>query len=478
MKRIGTRVLCTATMLMLAIAVATSVSRAQTVSMLYNFANNGDGPSAFYNPGVLAQGQDGNVYTTSFGGGFSTDPYAAGTFFNMTPAGVLNLLYPFENNPNDPNTGCGPESGVTLGTDGNFYGSDILCTIGNNGQVFQMTPGGTRTILYPFTGGSDGSQPLAAPIQGTDGNLYGTTYAGGAANCGTVYELTLAGVLTPLHQFDCTTGAMPSAPLIQATDGNFYGTTQGGGTGGFGVVFKIGPDWTYSVLYNFDGTHGGTPYAPLIQGTDGNLYGTASTGGKGTFGSAGVVFKLTLAGKIKVLHNFGSTATDGNDPVTGLVQATDSMLYGVTQSGGSATSGTIFRLKTGGTLYTTLYSFDGTTAGTPEIALLQHTNGVFYSLTNEGGSLGGGTFYSLDAGLKSFANLVPTSGAVGSTVGILGQGLMGAKKVVFAGGSAVPTVVNDTYLTATVPAGAITGYVTVKRPSGSLKSNRKFVVTP
>lgn len=76
--------------------------------MLYNFANNGDGPSAFYHLGVLAQGQDGNVYTTSFAGGFSTDPYAAGAFFNMTPAGVLNLLCPFENNPNDPNTGATP----------------------------------------------------------------------------------------------------------------------------------------------------------------------------------------------------------------------------------------------------------------------------------------------------------------------------------------------------------------------------------
>jgi len=105
---------------------------------------------------------------------------------------TLNLLYPFENNPNDPDTGRDPESGVTLGTDGNFYGSDILCRTGNNRQVFQMTPGATRTILCAFTGGSDGFQPLAVPIQGTDGNLYGTATQGGAANCGTVQRLVLS----------------------------------------------------------------------------------------------------------------------------------------------------------------------------------------------------------------------------------------------------------------------------------------------
>jgi uncharacterized repeat protein (TIGR03803 family) len=460
------------------LTVAPQAAIAQTFSVLYNFADNGDGPSAFYNPGVLAQGQDGNIYATSFAGGPSpTNPYEAGTFFNMTPAGALNLLYTFLNDPSDPNTGCDPESGVTLGTDGNFYGSDVICTTGNNGQVFQMTPGGTRNILYAFTGGSDGSQPLAAPIQGTDGNLFGTTFQGGAANCGTVYQLTLTGVLTPLHEFDCTTGAMPSAPLIQATDGNFYGTTINGGTANFGVVFKITPDGTYSVLYNFDGIHGGTPYSPLIQGSDGNLYGSTSTGGSGTVASGGVVFKLTLAGKIKVLHNFGSTATDGTEPVTGLVQASDGFLYGVTQSGGSANYGTIFHLNTSGALYQTLYSFDGTTAGTPEIALMQHTNGVFYSLTNAGGTLGGGTFYSLDAGLKPFARLVSTSGAAGAQVGILGQGFTGTKKVMFTGGAAAFTVVSDTYLTATVPGGAKTGFVTVKTPSGPLKSNKKFIVT-
>jgi len=480
MKKMGFHALYAAAMLVLAAALAGNVAHAQTVSMLYNFAGNGDGPSAFYNPGVLAQGQDGNVYTTSFAGGPSaTDPYEAGTFFNMSPTGVPNILYTFVNGPNNPNTGCDPESGVTLGTDGNFYGSDILCTTGNNGQVFRMTPDGTLTPIYAFTGGTDGSAPLATPIQGTDGNLYGTTYQAGSANCGTVYQLTLAGVLTPLHQFDCTTGGMPSAPLIQGTDGNFYGTTISGGTAGFGVVFEITPGGTYSVLYNFDGTHGGTPYAPLIQGTDGNLYGTASTGGKGTFGSAGVVFKLTLAGKIKILHNFGLTASDGNDPVTGLVQATDSMLYGVTQSGGSATLyGTVFRLKTGGTLYTTLYSFDGTTAGTPEIALLQHTNGGFYSFANEGGTLGGGTYYSLDAGLNPFVSLVSTSGAVGSTISILGQGFTGTKKVSFNGIPAAYTVLTDTSLTATVPSGATTGFVKVKTPGGTLKSNKKFIITP
>jgi uncharacterized repeat protein (TIGR03803 family) len=474
MKKMGSCVLYTAAVL--AVALATGVAHTQTISVLYNFADTGVGPSGFYSPGVLAQGQDGNVYTTSFAGGPSGESPEAGTFFNMTPAGNLDLIYTFINDGSL--TGCDPESGVTLGTDGNYYGTTVICTPDNNGQVFQTTSSGPPAILYTFTGGSDGGTPIAAPIMGTDGNLYGTAIQGGDSNCGTVYKLTVAGVLTPLHEFDCATGAVPFAPLIQATDGNFYGTTENGGTNGFGVVFKITADGTYSVLYNFDGTHGGGSSAPLIQGADGSFYGTATTGGTGTFGSRGVVFKLTPAGKIKVLHNFGATADDGNDPTTGLVQGTDGALYGVTQAGGTATLyGTIFRVKTNGKAYSVLYSFDGVSAGTPEIALLQHTNGSFYSFASEGGTLEGGAFYSLDAGLKPFSKLASTSGPVGSTIGILGQGFTGTKKVMFTGGAAAFTVVSDTYLTATVPSGAKTGFVSVKTPAGSLKSSKKFIVT-
>jgi uncharacterized repeat protein (TIGR03803 family) len=187
-------------------------------------------PTDFSFPALMAQGHDGNIYTTSVSGGVPN--YQAGTFFGMTPAGSLSSVFTFYTNPGIPvNTGCNPYSGVTLGADGNFYGAALGCAVGSLAPVFQMTPNGDGTwnenVLYDFIWGSDGSYSYSAPIQGTDGNFYGTNI-GGAGNCGTIYQVTPGGVLTTLHTFGSTPGCSPYAPLLQGTDGNFYGTTEGG----------------------------------------------------------------------------------------------------------------------------------------------------------------------------------------------------------------------------------------------------------
>src|ERR1019366_6529104 len=151
------------------------------------------------------------------------------------------------------------------------------------------SPAQTFTTLVNFAG-ANGAQPQASLIQGTDGNFYGTTEAGGTSGncsggCGTVFKITAGGTLTTLHSFDGTDGAYPSAGLVQATDGNFYGTTGDRGASGncppfgCGTVFKITPGGTLTTLHSFDGTDGAYPSAGLVQATDGNFYGTTEGGG-------------------------------------------------------------------------------------------------------------------------------------------------------------------------------------------------------
>jgi uncharacterized repeat protein (TIGR03803 family) len=256
---------------------------------------------------------------------------------------------------------------------------------------------------------------------------------------------------------------------VQGSDGNFYGTTSQGGTFGYGTVFKITPTGKLKVLYNFDFTHGNQPSAPLIQASDGNLYGTTSLGGTNDFG---VIFSVTSAGKLTVLHNF--SGVDGIVPAGGLVQASDGKLYGTTAEGGTQECGTIFVIDLKST-FSKLYDFDEPMGCGSRVTLRQHTNGIFYGDAASGGSTQVfGVFYGFDVGLGPFVYLLPASSKIGETIGILGQGFKGTTRVSFNGTAASFTVVSEAYLTATVPHGATTGFVTVTTPSGKLKSNTKF----
>jgi uncharacterized repeat protein (TIGR03803 family) len=431
----------------LAPAGAATTASAQTFSVLYNFGSGWADPRNPY-MGPITQGRDGNLYGTTFLGGANN----GGTVFKITPAGRFAVVYSLT-----AADGYAPFGGVTLGTDGSFYGSAPVGGSSGFGTLFKVTPGGTLTVLYNFSDGNDGANPEAPPVQGLGGNWYGTTSAEweGSRGYGTVYKLTPAGQLTSLHQFDSTDGAFPEAPLVQATDGSFYGTTDGGGAS----VFKITPCGRFTALA---GTGGLAPQAPLVQGNDGSFYGT---------GRSGVVFKVTPAGKVTVIYNF----TPGTEPVAGLVQATDGNFYGATWSGGAMGYGMIYRISPDGS-FSVLYNFDGTTGSNPGATLVQHTNGLLYGDTNSGGIYGGGTFYSLNIGLGPFVAFVRASGKVGATVQILGQGFTGTTAVSFNGTPASFTVRRDTFLVATVPQGATTGYVMVTTPSGTLQSNVQFRV--
>jgi uncharacterized repeat protein (TIGR03803 family) len=459
-------------MLIMTIAAATTIAQAQNFSVLYNFGTKSGDPYNPQNAGVVARGRDGNLYTTAPRGGTS----GSGTVFKITPGGTLTVVYSF-----DGAHGETPYGGLTLGTDGNFYGTTYYGGASNHGTVFKVTPSGSLTLLYSFTNGTDGAFPSAPPIQGADGNFYGTTAQYIDGGPGSLYKITRSGKFTTLYTFDVTHGSEPYAPLVQGTDGNFYGTTNIGGAHGFGEVFKVTPEGKLSVLYNFDLTHGAYPYCPLVQGSDGDFYGTTYDGGSH---NGGVVFKITATGKFTVLHNINNS-TDGARPNAGLVQATDGNFYGVNSSGGTANDGTIFKLSPTNA-YKVLYDFDGTEGATPLVTLFQHTNGVLYGDTEIGGTgsvnpctVGQcGVFYSWNLGLKPFVSLVSTFGKVGQTVEILGQGFTGTKGVSFNGTTAIFKVSSDTYLTATVPNGATSGSVTVGTPGGTLTSNKTFRVTP
>jgi uncharacterized repeat protein (TIGR03803 family) len=203
-----------------------------TETVLYSFAggsNDGQSPSS-----GLIQGNDGNFYGTTANGGANGE----GTIFKITPSGAETVLHSFVGGSD----GATPYAGLIQGSDGNFYGTTWEGGANGDGTVFKISSSGTETVLYSFAGGSnDGADPYAALIQGSDGNFYGTTGAGGTSNAGTVFKITPSGTETVLHFFaGGYDGASPYAGVIQGSDGNLYGTTAGGGASGiYGTVFKV-----------------------------------------------------------------------------------------------------------------------------------------------------------------------------------------------------------------------------------------------
>jgi uncharacterized repeat protein (TIGR03803 family) len=464
--------------LVLLFCAATTIRSSAQFNTLANF-NEDNGADPRYMS--LVQGVDGSFYGTTGGGGDLScgTSGGCGTIFKITLDGTLTTLHTF--NGFD---GSEPYPSLLLGTDGNFYGTTY---IGEGpsayGTIFSISTSGDFGTLYEFcfqAGCADGSGPLGALVQGEDGTLYGTTAFGGTANDGTVFKRTKSGVFTTLHSFDNTDGSIPSAGLVQATNSNFYGiTSYGGPNNGDGTVFKITPEGTLTTLHTFNGADGGgLPYgAALVQATDGNFYGTTSIAGTHRVGT---VFKMTPAGVTTILYNFCSqkNCEDGDTPYSGLIQGTDGLLYGTTSSGGSPSNdGTVFSLSRS-TGLTTLHSFTGSDGIGPWGALLQATNGNFYGSTVIGGLNNFGTLFTISTGLGPFVAFVRNPAKSGQTFGILGQGFTGTSSVSLNGIPASFTVESDTFIKATVPVGATSGYVTVTTPTGVLTSNVPFYVLP
>lgn len=301
-------------------------------SLLYNFKGGKDGGFPFAG---LTRGPKGVLYGTTVKGGASN----FGTVFKVNPAGQEHVLYSFTST-----NGSYPDAGLRLDSAGNLYGTTVKGGSSDLGTVFQLDPHGKQTVLHAFTGGQDGSfsYTYGSLLRDPAGNFDGTTLAGGSSNQGTVFKVDTSGNETVLHSFSGgSDGGFPYAGLILDKKGNLYGTTYQGGASSQGVVFKLTSAGRLIVLFSFTGgADGGNPTAPLIRDGKGNLYGTTYVGG---LSNAGVVFKLDPHHTETVLHNL-DYANDGGYPTAGLIRDSVGNLYGTASAGGASNHGTVFKI--------------------------------------------------------------------------------------------------------------------------------------
>jgi uncharacterized repeat protein (TIGR03803 family) len=330
----------------LAFALTITGVRAQTYSVLHTFQYFPHGASPY---APLFRGAGGELYGAANGGG----PFDAGVLFRLDTAGSQTVLHTFTGGSDGGNP-CG---GVVTDSSGNLYGTAYQGGIpgaGVNkrgaGVIYKIDNSGQYTILYSFTGGADGSGPIAGVVVDAAGNLYGTTYSGGAQGYGVVFKLNAAGQESVLHSFmgaGASDGANPFAGVTEDAAGNLYGTTYGGGAGLAGVVYKLAPSGQETVLCSFGGScKGGAPFAGVVLDAAGNIYGAAGS----------VVYELNPVGSFTELAYIG-----GNTLLCGIARDSVGDLY-ITSNGGEALShwkyGAVFKLVAGGKA-DLLYQFDG-----------------------------------------------------------------------------------------------------------------------
>ena len=367
---------------MLAASIPMATAQAQTLTTLYSFTG-----ASGQNPGGLIRDAQGNFYGTTLLGGASS----LGVVFEVTPAGTETVLYSFAGADGEYST-----ASLVRDSAGNLYGTTSQGGASGHGVVFKLDTTGTETVLHSFTGGADGGTPYSGLFRDSAGNLYGTTYSGGASGRGVIFKINASGTEKVLHTFaGGAGGANPYAGLTRDSAGNFYGTTYGGGTG-HGLVYKLDTADTYTVLYTFNGlADGGQPYAGVILDPAGNLYGTTTQDGPSGYG---VVYELSATGAETVLYGFAG-GNDGKNPSTGVIRDSVGNLYGTTQYGGASNNGVVYEVNTAGT-ETLLHSFTGGSDGAnPQAGLLLNAAGDLFGTTYYGGlhqgPAGDGTVFKL-----------------------------------------------------------------------------------
>jgi uncharacterized repeat protein (TIGR03803 family) len=398
----GTKRLAATVVFMLVVAAA-QFAPAQTFNVLHSF-NGLDGRQPY--SGVTLD-REGNLYGTAYYGGTGS-----GTVYKLTHAGsgwILNVLSSFARG------GANPYAGVIFGPNGTLYGTTSKASGGGgNGTVFNLGPSPavcktslcpwSEDLLYAFAGPPDGYGPGLGDVTfDPAGNLYGTTYSGGNGY-GIVYELKPSGggwTENDLHSFGYGDGAYPYSRVILDNSGNLYGTTWGGGANADGTVFEMTPSgsgWTHTVLYSFQlASDGGNPYAGLIFDSSGNLYGATSSGGAG---GGGTVFKLTPSNNgswtYSLLYSFAGSNDCG--PQNSLVLDAAGNLYGTTYCDGANSLGNVFKLTPSGNnwTYTSLHDFTGGSDGEiPFCSVAFDTSGNLYGTTVTGGAQGVGTVWEI-----------------------------------------------------------------------------------
>jgi uncharacterized repeat protein (TIGR03803 family) len=313
--------------LLFGIVAARSV-QAQTFTLLHNF----NGPDGASPSAGLVRDAAGNLYGTTENGGSgcgSGQGCGGGVVFKVNKAGKVTVLYNFCS-ASGCTDGAQPTGGLIQDAKGNLYGTTSGGGSSGYGTVFELSKNGTEKVLYSFAGGpSDGQWPEAELLMDAAGNLYSTTSAGGATRCegygcGTVFKLDTTGKETVLYSFTGgTDGGYPSGGLVRDKLGNLYGVIWQGGDYCFtnqdcGVLYKLSMSGTLTVLqrFTYEGktNEGCWPYGTPVMDKSGNLFGTTEISGSYT---AGVVWKVTQKGVETVLHNF--SGSDGATPSAGVI---------------------------------------------------------------------------------------------------------------------------------------------------------------
>lgn len=385
----------------LAVLVLAALAQAQTFTALYYFTGGSDGASPL---AALTPDKARNLYgTTNLGGDLENcAPSGCGVVFKLDEAGHETVLWTFTGG----NDGGNPGSGLVLDSAGNLYGTTFYGGAEQCGVVFKIDAAGKESVLHAFTG-ADGCNPAQGLVMDKARNLYGTT-AFSAFSYGTVFKLDSAGNETILHKFGggSSDGASPyMGHLLMDEAGNLYGVTYYGGSTGCtygsscGVLYKLSKKGTFTLLHRFAGgtSDGCNPFGTVAIDKKGNLYGTTSYCGSSGGDGFGTVWKVNKTGTETILHNFAGGTSDGCNPYAGVVRDSEGNSYGTTMScGTSIDGGTVWKLSAEGTL-TLLHSFDWSDGARPDGEVLRTANGELFGTTSDGGSGNGyylGTVWS------------------------------------------------------------------------------------
>ncbi len=356
--------------------VATHAAQAETFKTIYNFTGGSDGG---YPYASLVQDSAGNFYGTTDTGGSGF-----GVVYKLSKAGKETVLYTFTGGYD----GANPLVGVVRDTAGNLYGTTEVGGASGVGTVFKVTKAGKETVLYSFTGGSDGCYPVGTLLRDKAGNLYGTAEECGASGAGTIFKISKGGTFSVVYGFGGSPdGAYPAfTTLLMDKTGNFWGATEEGGLYNNGAVYELSKGGKMKVLYSFKGgtTDGCDVFGNPIMDKAGNLYGTANSCGPSY---VGIIWKVSKKGKETILHNFAGGSSDGAEPVAGVIMDAKGNLYGDTYQGGSANLGTAYKLSKNGTL-TLLHTFTGSDGDYLYSGLIEDAAGTLYGTSLYGGSGG------------------------------------------------------------------------------------------